>query len=237
MQIEKYSLLSIKERILLFLEHENIPKIQFYKELGMSHSNFSKDVIKSSIGSDKIVRILNMHPDLSPEWLLLGKGDMLLSTKNIETKSLTELKTKEAIIPEQSIPFYNVIASAGILSQIFDQHQQAEDSIFIPNMPRCDGAMQISGDSMSPILQSGDIIAFKRVHSFDYIMWRQIYIIDFSIEGDDYLAIKRLKKSEKGEDYVQLVSENPEHDPIDIPRSAIRHLAIVKFSIRSQNTI
>ena len=229
--------LTIKERILLYLDDNNIQKSLFFKELGIAHSNFTGQGLKSSLSSDKVVKILSMFPNVSLEWLMLGEGEMNKPSKNIETKSLTELKTKEAIIPEQSIPFYNVIASAGILSQIFDQHQQAEDSIFIPNMPRCDGAMQISGDSMSPILQSGDIIAFKRVHSFDYIMWRQIYIVDFSIEGDDYLAIKRLKKSEKGEDYVQLVSENPEHDPIDIPRSAIRHLAIVKFSIRSQNTI
>lgn len=46
-------------------------------DLGISNSYFSKMVRKSgSIGSDILEKILLHYPDINPEWLLTGKGDM-----------------------------------------------------------------------------------------------------------------------------------------------------------------
>ena len=100
-----------------------------------------------------------------------------------------------------------------------------------PSIPLCDGAVYISGDSMYPILKSGDIVGFKEINSFSNLIYGEMYLVSFTIEGDEYLAVKYVNRSEK-EGYLKLVSYNAHHDPMDIPFSTINAMAIVKFSIR-----
>ena len=37
------------------------------------------------------------------------------------------------------------------------------DYISIPRLPKCDGAVYVTGDSMYPLLKSGDIVLYKEV--------------------------------------------------------------------------
>ena len=76
-------ILTIKENILHFIESQSIKKDDFYKITGISASNFKGVGLKSEIGGDKIVKILSCYPNLSPEWLLTGKGSMLKENKKI----------------------------------------------------------------------------------------------------------------------------------------------------------
>lgn len=43
------------------------------------------------------------------------------------------------------------------------------DYIHIPNLPRCDGAIYVVGDSMYPLLKSGDIVLYKQVSGIENI--------------------------------------------------------------------
>ena len=58
-----------------------------------------------------------------------------------------------------------------------------------------------------------------------------MYLVAFSIEGDEYLMIKYIKRGSRN-DTVILDSENPAYDPKEIPLACIRALAIVKASVR-----
>jgi hypothetical protein len=69
--------LTIKDKILYFIENQNIKKEDFYKITGISASNFKGLGLKSEIGGEKIVKILTCYPFLNPEWLLTGNGSML----------------------------------------------------------------------------------------------------------------------------------------------------------------
>ncbi len=69
--------------------------------------------------------------------------------------------------------------------------------IQIPSIPLCDGAVYISGDSMYPILKSGDIVGFKEINSFSNLIYGEMYLVSFTIEGDEYLAVKYVNRSEK----------------------------------------
>lgn len=129
-------------------------------------------------------------------------------------------------IDMQQIPLYELEATAGITS-IFDKAINPINYISIPNLPKCDGAIHVRGNSMSPIMQSGDLVVFKMNSSLQYILWGDIYIVSFSLEGDDYTVVKMLQKSDKA-DHLKLVSYNPENEPMDIPMSTIRQLAHVK---------
>ena len=67
----------IKKRILEFVEKQKIGKYNFYGKAGLSQSNFAGKSMLSALSSAKITEILMLFPELSPDWLLLGKGEML----------------------------------------------------------------------------------------------------------------------------------------------------------------
>ena len=74
----------------------------------------------------------------------------------------------------------------------------------------------VNGDSMYPILKSGDIIGYKEISSFDNVIYGEIYLVSFMIDGDEYLAVKYVNRSEQ-EGHLKLVSYNTHHEPMDIP--------------------
>lgn len=69
--------MTIKEKILSYLEATGKVKADFYKAIGASPSNFKGAGKNSALSSDKIAEILTLYPDLSPDWLLNGIGEML----------------------------------------------------------------------------------------------------------------------------------------------------------------
>lgn len=86
--------MTIKDKILYFIKEKGISREDFYKETGLSASNFKGAALKSELGGDKIVRILTTYNELSSDWLLLNKGSMIREENNnnpesSETNSLT----------------------------------------------------------------------------------------------------------------------------------------------------
>ena len=64
-------------------------------------------------------------------------------------------------------------------------------------IPKCDGGLRIVGDSMYPLLKSGDIVFYKQVHDIMHsIIWGEMYLISFDIDGDEYVSVKYLQKSD-----------------------------------------
>lgn len=84
---------------------------------------------------------------------------------------------------------------------------------------------------MYPILKSGDIVGFKEISNFNSVIYGEMYLVSFNIDGDEYLAAKYINRSDV-EGCIKLVSYNPHHEPMDIPFTSIQAMAIVKFSIR-----
>lgn len=85
---------TIKDRILFYLEEKNIKKESFYRETGMSASNFKGAGLKSDLGIDKVVKVLAVYPELNNHlhWLIKGEGvlDLSITSKEseIENKDL-----------------------------------------------------------------------------------------------------------------------------------------------------
>ena len=79
----------IKYRLMQFAEHQGIPKGEFYKKISVPQSNFGGKSMESSLSSAKISEILIIFPELSADWLLLEKGEMLRknNAKNIAVAS------------------------------------------------------------------------------------------------------------------------------------------------------
>ena len=223
-----------KERILQFIEYKGISKQSFFKETGLKRGFLDADKLQTSIPDTFIATIIASYPEINPLWLILGEGPML-KEESPAVQMLSHSKVPEKIIDQQAINLYDVEAAANLKTLFVNKDQNILGQISIPDIPRCDGAIYVRGDSMYPILKSGDIIAYKEIHNFDNVIYGEMYLISFDIEGDDFLTVKYINSSEK-DGYVKLVSYNPHHDPKDIPVSSINALALVKFSIR-KNTI
>lgn len=98
-------------------------------------------------------------------------------------------------------------------------------------MPKCDGAIPIIGDSMYPLLKSGDLVCYKIMDVAD-VLYGEMYIVDWlDSRGDDYLTVKYLAKG-SNKDMLKLISYNKHHDDIEIQKERIRQLALVKLTIR-----
>lgn len=224
---------TIKERVLKIAEYKGIPKEQFTTEIGMTYGSFKGSAKNRPLNSNAIEKILTIVPEINPEWLLTGTGEMLKSAEPEQNMRVFKNKT-DRLIERQEIPLYEMEATAGIIDQLDNGGKHIPvDTIKIPNMPKADGAVFVTGDSMYPLLKSGDIVIFKRIEDFpNDIFWGEMYIVSMNISGEEYVTVKYVQKSDKGDDYIKLVSLNQHHQPKDIPLNKVRAMALVKASIR-----
>lgn len=245
---------SIKRNILQFLDFKGISKYQFYKSTGITRGVLDSD---GGMSEDNTARFIAYYPEVSIEWLITGKGDMMKSQikEYIQKEDINNIVAEPELnevnqikkynfksdyfnINNQLIPLYEIEAAAGLNTLFSNQSDQSPiDYISVPNAPKCDGALFVRGDSMYPIMKSGDIICYKHIQDTrNNIRFGEIYLLYIDDGDDEYLTIKYVQASEQGKSFVKLVSHNKYHAPKDEPISHIKALAIIKLSIR-YNTI
>ncbi len=172
--------------------------------------------------------ILVQDLNVNPEWLDGGEGEMFNAEPDLQDFSLRTDRS----LPMQSVPLYSIEGTAGLVPLFADTRQyKPVNFIHIPNLPKCDGAIYVVGDSMYPLLKSGDIVLYKQLHDIRDIFWGDMYLLSIDIDGEEYITVKYVQKSER-EGYVKLVSQNPHHADKDVEMSRIRAIALVKASIR-----
>lgn len=225
-----------KERILQFIEYKGISKNKFYIETGISNGVLDK---KSGLSMDTVEKFYSTYPEINPEWLLTGRGNMLKSDNENKESSIIihhgDRKTRDKIIESQEIPLYDLEATAGLV-ELFKGGKavQVLETIKIPNLPSCDGALSVTGDSMYPLLKSGDIVLYKQIPvNPDSIFFGEMYLLGVMVdEFEEMITVKYVQKSDKGDDYVKLVSLNQHHQSKDIQIKRVTAMAIIKASIR-----
>lgn len=215
---------TVKERLERFISAKQISKREFERRISVSNGYING--LKYTPKPNVLEKIILQFPELSRGWLLTGEGDML-------NEPLVDVNVADGF------PLYNIEASANLVS-LFEGNGDVKNVVgrlLIPNAPKCDGAIYVRGDSMEPLLKSGDIIAYKSLPcEYSSILYGEMYIVDFEVGGEDFVAVKFLHRSDKGEEWVKLTSYNDFYEPKDIHLSCVRSLALVKFSIR-MNTI
>lgn len=181
---------------------------------------------------DVLQKVISANANIDLEWLLSDKGEML-KTKESSNVLIREFKHKtDDMRRSDRVPLYNIEAVAGIVAIFDDLHKQKpKDYLTIPNLPKCDGAVHVTGDSMYPLLKSGDIIAYKVLNDKSNIFWGEMYLLSIDFNGDSYVTVKYVQKSDK-EGYVKLVSQNQYHQDKEVPFDSIKFAALVKASIR-----
>ena len=217
--------MSTQDRIRAFCAHKGISIRQFEIQSHLSNGYVSS--MRKGLGVGKLENVLKSFPELSRDWLLYGEGNMLNSGVKIQT---FELKT-DGERTSRRIPIYELTATAGFMAVYQDLSAGIADYLTIPNLPPVDGAIYARGDSMSPLISSGDIVIFKKVEPVSSnILWGHIYIVSYVLDGDEFTVLKYIRRSTR-EGYISLESFNTRYDPQDIPASSIVALALVKASI------
>ncbi|MDY5632268.1 MAG: S24 family peptidase [Bacteroidaceae bacterium] len=183
-----------------------------------------------------MAKFIARYPEVSIDWLITGNGSMIKSAKEepkVVVKPIHQPRSVEKKEDTQVVYLYDFEASAGLRSLFENNKQNIIDTIKIPNLPKCDGAIHIVGDSMYPLLKSGDIILYKQMPlDMQNLLYGEMYLLSYDIDGDDYIVVKYIRKSDKGEPFITLGSENPEHASRDIDFRRVSALALVKASVR-----
>lgn len=251
----------IKSKILQYIEYKGVSKYQFYKESGITRGVLDKESGISEENIAKFIayaddinvewliidkgEMIKTKPTNKSDPLIGSQKGSHFSTKTKYAKNVTvkEPDTPYNIKPfllntdkqqdQQLIPIYNIEASAGLVKLLDNAiNQVVIDYISIPNLPSSDGALYVTGDSMYPLLKSGDIVVYKQIQDIkNDIFYGEMYILSVDISGEELILIKYVQKSDK-EGYIKLVSYNKHHSDKDVPISKIRALALIKASIR-----
>lgn len=208
---------------------------KFENYIGVSAGYITNMLKKDgAVSSDVMIKLNEKFPELNLEWLITGKGEMIKHSDYIHR--LDHPKAIEKTLADQEVNLYDIYAAANLKTLFLNKDQNILGKISIPDMPKCDGAVYVTGDSMYPLLKSGDIVVYKEVRDFQNVIYGEMYLVSFELDDDDYLAVKYINRSEE-EGKIKLVSYNTHHEPKDIPVDSIRAMALVKLSIRKNTMI
>lgn len=192
--------MNTKERIVMYLESQGLSVTVAERELGWSKSSLLKT---TNVSADRVSEFLHFYKNLSAEWLLRGKGEML---KGEDESPIMNM--------EKGVPYYDVDFICGFDELENDQTRTPTCLIWFPKYERADCWCSVSGMSMYPDICPGDIIALKEIHDFTSMPYGEIY----GIVTGEHRTVKRICKSDK-EGYIRLVPTNKsdEYSPQDIP--------------------
>lgn len=170
---------TIKDRILTFLESEGIKKADFYSTTGISDSNFKGKNLSSQLGGDAIVKVLTSYPNLSADWLLVGAGSMLKDDLNgIQTADEANPSTlpTTSMNPSVGTPYYDVDFIGGFDEVFNSQVNIPATNIVIRGFEKASLWCNVTGHSMEPKINHGDIIALHQCTLND-IQYGEIYAV------------------------------------------------------------
>ncbi len=217
------------ERVKLIRKTLGLTQEQLAQRLGVGKTALSMIETGKSRLSTRNKNILIQELNVNPDWLDTGRGEIFNAEPSL---SASYAHGTEMAMPLQSVPLYSIEATAGLVP-LFEQQSEHNpiNYIHIPNLPKCDGAIYVAGDSMYPLLKSGDIVLYKQLHDLESIFWGDMYLLSVDIDGEEYVTIKYIQHSER-EGYIKLVSQNPHHADKEIALNRVRAIALVKASIR-----
>ncbi len=227
-------------RIKALIDNQGITQSEFAKRIAIDASNFSKHLTGKLPISDSLINKIVVELGVSKEWLCSGNGPMYAPVgsaagSDVHNHIRTLTLPSGAIVPEvrNGAKVYGLDVTAGNLGR---DRMFTDDlvigSIDVPFInPDC-SIVKVSGDSMKPVINNGDMIAIREIKNPNLIFWGQIYVVLL----EDYRMVKYVRKHENP-DRVILRSENKEYDDIEIEKRDICDLFIVENIIRIDNRI
>jgi phage repressor protein C with HTH and peptisase S24 domain len=187
----------IKSRVVEVLKFKEINVNRASKKLCIPQRTLNRQVNEDgNISMDLLYALLDHFPEISPLWLLLGEGEMLLDSARQKVAS---------------IPYYNDLPLSAGYRDAFDPGRENPTSyISFPNSG-ADFFFPVSGTSMEPDINDGDIVGVKRVEREEGIVHGDVYMI----VTNDARMIKRCYHDNNDPNLIWCVSPNYPSFPIN----------------------
>lgn len=139
---------------------------------------------------------------------MTGEGEMLKSVSDVPVKSLTT-----------GVPYYNVDFIGGFDIIFNDQTVAPEYLIDFAPYNKATCWCNITGHSMEPEINHGDIIALKEIADPSFLPFGEIYAI---ITSNGMRTIKRIGPASCPENYSLIpANRSPEYGVQEIPKTFV----------------
>ncbi|MBD5210999.1 MAG: helix-turn-helix transcriptional regulator [Bacteroidales bacterium] len=214
--------MELKERIEALLEYSQKNISEFSRYVGFKTPQAVRELLKGNTKSLSEIaqnKISSAFPELNMDWLLNGRGDMLLD--EADTFQVPEGTYYEDDIPERFMTYLVPTAAiGGGLIGFEEEGIRKEDcERIISPIPGAEWAIPVCGDSMEPEYPNGSRVFVKQINPRDFIAWGNVFVLDTT----NGLIIKVVMQSDK-DDCVRCVSLNPSgrYQPFDVPLRTIR---------------
>jgi len=209
--MEKSKLLVLQDKALSYLQETNLSGYQISCKTGISESaigNYKRGETKPKNSNAKILI------DFFEKINAINREDEILIDKNFEIDKIYAINQKGI-----GVPYYDVDFKSGFDIVENDQTLLPAHFINFPHYSKADCWVNVTGHSMEPLINHGDIIAIRKLEDWNtYILPGEIY----AIVTDEYRTIKYVRVSEKGDEYLRLVPENKNYDEKNIPKKIVR---------------
>ena len=225
MQEKRQEKSPIKQNILLYLAQKGVSTYEFYKESGVTRGILQQN---NGISEDNIARFLAYAPDISVEWLITGRGSMLSSMqeKRQEKSNEEENLPKVSYDPALGKPYYDVDFLGGFNEIVNSQVTIPTNNIVIQGFEKADFWCNVTGHSMEPKINHGDIIALHKCTLQD-IQYGEIYAVVL----DNIRTIKILRRSSDPKKLRFIPINITNYDEQEYPVERILHVYEVIGSI------
>ena len=203
----------VLQRLALIQSTYGLNDSAFANKIGISQTTFSNIVNRDSdIKHSVLEKIVNSFGDISSEWLLTGEGDMLKSTA---TPTYEQKRDTIKYFP-------NIIGSMGGMEFLDDPNEHSIELV-LPGFNGCKYAINAYGDSMHPVIKSGQIVLLQEWKE-RFIDWGKIYLV---VTKNGYRAIKYVVPSEN-DNTILCKSENENNPPFEVEKDEIYKMFLVK---------
>lgn len=199
---------SITDRIRALINIKGLNDNMFASTIGVPYTTLNGLLqrggdVKSSI----LQSILEVYPDISPSWLLMGQGEMFSTTQ--EGNEYQASAEPLPIVPPETIRVTNLdtmdwMKRNDVRSLSINQLVSAPEAL-----------IGMASDAMSPVIEKGDTLAFRKLPDYGDIVDGECYIVDTLSRG---IVIRNIYCN--GEDLIGK-SINRHYAPIKIHRDDI----------------
>lgn len=185
--------------------------LQFARAIGVNESNIRSYLAGTQPKYDVLSTIATTFA-INCDWLLTGRGSMLKSQESKQVAQTPLISTN----PIVGAPYYDVDFIGGF-SEIFnDQTSLPSTNIVIRGFEKANLWCNVTGHSMEPKINHGDIIGLRECR-IDDIQYGEIYAVVL----DTIRTIKILRKSTDPQKLRYVPINKTEYDEQEFPLSRI----------------
>ena len=227
-------------RVIQYIDNKGINNSLFEKKCGLSNGYLGTQLKRNAdLGEGVLNKILDNCLDISPEWLLTGRGEMLKSevaTEVIKTPRVEiiepikvegrSLMPKVVVVDDDDndrIPLVSVKAQAGYLEGYDDSNYIEELPTYsLPEMRNGTYRMfQVSGFSMYPTLQDGSYVIGKFVEDWEWLGDNRVCVV---VTERDGVIVKRVTNRAREKGFLYCKSDNRDYKHIKVMLEDVKEI-------------